>query len=354
MKTVNFDPRDPTFYNQIINGNMEFWQRGTSFSPAVNGTNYTADRFAIAGGSNAGGAISVTRVTGPGALHSYALRVACTTAQVSVNAAATLSLNHNIEGTFWKPVYNAGGNFVLKFKARSFQTGTFAMQLCNSGYTRIYQLPITFTSPGVWQDFEFIVPVDQGGTWLLDSQLGLQLRMSLVCGSSGLSSEALAWSNTSTIRGLTGQNNFLSSTSNFIEIAAYQLSDKVVSNAFSFAGSNLANELLLCQRYYEKSYPLDIAPGTAAQSGTAVRQNAHGTCNYLAMSFYFKARKRIVPACNVYNSETGTAGQFRVDAANIVASPTNTSTDVMTACIGNVSTSVNSFATAHYSADAEL
>lgn len=259
--------------NYIINGNFDFWQRGISFTPSVNATNYTADRFSIAGGSNAGGALSVTRVAGPGGIHQYAARIACTTAQVAVNAAAILSFNHILEGTFWRDIYTDSGEFILKFKARSFQTGTFGLQLGNHNFTQIYQIPITFTASGVWQDFEFIVPIPTTGSWNIDTSAGLYVRLALVVGSSGESTSTYTWSSTATIRGITGQNNFLSSTSNYIEIAAYQLCKGAVEGKeFSMAGGDYAGELQLCRRYYEKlqgRVPLHADPSAGSTSSVA-------------------------------------------------------------------------------------
>jgi hypothetical protein len=67
-------------------------------------------------------------------------------------------------------------------------------------------------------------------------------------------------------------------------------------------------ELMLCQRYYEKSYPYATAIGTASAVG------ATATCAFTTasgktfMMCYMKVTKRIIPSVTIYSVADGSAG----------------------------------------------
>lgn len=77
----------------------------------------------------------------------------------------------------------------------------------------------------------------------------------------------------------------------------------------SWVPRHISQEIALCQRYYEKSYNLDVAPGTAS--------------NYLGVHYFvasstkfdetieFKVRKRAAPTITVYSPATGTSDAVR-------------------------------------------
>jgi len=49
--------------NLYINGNMDFWQRGTSISKSQGAYLYTADRLKVGGGGGGSGAYTISRST---------------------------------------------------------------------------------------------------------------------------------------------------------------------------------------------------------------------------------------------------------------------------------------------------
>ena len=74
-------------------------------------------------------------------------------------------------------------------------------------------------------------------------------------------------------------------------------------------------ELVLCQRYYEKSYNLGTSPGTATREGC---YNSGALTGYLlhAPVVRFSQRKRNTPAITLYNTQDGSAGQLSENAQN--------------------------------------
>jgi hypothetical protein len=69
---------------------------------------------------------------------------------------------------------------------------------------------------------------------------------------------------------------------------------------------------MLCQRYYEKSYNIDVAPGTVTGVGK-VAVPASGTSNNRAvmLNIRFKVTKRATPSLAIYSPATGASGKLR-------------------------------------------
>jgi hypothetical protein len=349
--------------NLIIGGNFDFWQRfdiATTPTSTITGLlntggQYLADRFFYDGGSNGSGAITASRVAGPGGIHQNALRLQVTSNQAVVPAGATAAFNHRIEGYYWEEAYRANVPFVVKFKARSFQTGFFSMQLANTDYTQTIQKKVEFTQSNVWTDFAFVIPANQVGTWNITNNIGLNIRFSLVCGANLQVSSENVWSPTLGIRGIPGQLNFLSSTSNFIDFAGFQLSiGDAIPASFSRAGRTYIDELQLVQRYYERNYPL---AGGLTNAHIVVHAGVTAVSNSCyAATHSFKVRKRGTPNHVVYdtNGNAGVVTFVDQGGATFVGQSINSS------ATSDTSIWVRAFGTGlsgihfHYAVDAEM
>lgn len=91
------------------------------------------------------------------------------------------------------------------------------------------------------------------------------------------------------------------------EIAQVQFERGETATPFDFRPYPL--ELMLCQRYYEKSYDLATYPGTAAAPGYHNCVAAAGGY-FLSSSPTFKSTKRGTPLVNVYRYDNGAVGSF--------------------------------------------
>lgn len=85
------------------------------------------------------------------------------------------------------------------------------------------------------------------------------------------------------------------------------------ASGFSRAGRNVQEEILLCQRYYEKSSSLDVAV-TAGETLTShyFLQLSGGQ----AFAVAFKAIKRAIPVCQ-YVSTSGAVGSMRNESSSV-------------------------------------
>jgi hypothetical protein len=67
----------------------------------------------------------------------------------------------------------------------------------------------------------------------------------------------------------------------------------------------------LCQRYYEKSYNVDIAPGALTNVGVETRFAAD-TSDFNYPNFVYRVTKRVTPSTlTIYSPITGVAGKVR-------------------------------------------
>jgi len=112
----------------------------------------------------------------------------------------------------------------------------------------------------------------------------------------------------------------------------------------------LAEELALCQRYFEKSYNALVNPGTASDFGRE-QHLASSTVAYAPV--VFKKTKRAVPIITVYSSATGAAGFVRNLFSNADVAAAAEATGENKSTIGFLSVDGNTYGF-HWTASAEL
>lgn len=117
-------------------------------------------------------------------------------------------------------------------------------------------------------------------------------------------------------------------------------------------------ELGLAERYYQKSYDIATAPGTATTTGQiAARSPATGGTNMDTFQKGIMTRFRTAPTMTWYSPATGTAARFRdfTGAADVTVTGTTgngeTTTGFPTCASGPTATNL---ITAHYVADARM
>ena len=130
--------------------------------------------------------------------------------------------------------------------------------------------------------------------------------------------------------------------------------------ALPFVPRSFSDELMLCQRYYEKSYDVGTAPGSVNALGfhiTTTVATTIGAGLRWILGYYprFKVRKRIAPTITLYTVE-GAAGSWFIATSNRASSADIISENgfvVVNNTGGSLTTSVGE-AHGHWIADAEL
>lgn len=260
----------------LINGRFDIWQRGASV--ACDATHiYCADRWAARRHGFASG-LTVTREEGPsGTL--YALRARRTAGNASV---APIEVSQTLETL--DSVGLAGRVITLRWRARigsaysasalrvSFFTGTGVDQAQYAGLTGGVEPASADVSPGASfaaGALTALIPAD---------------------------AKQVAIVFTYTPTGTAG-------AADWFEIADVGLS--CGAGAPLPTRRRVADEVALCQRYFQKSYNLDVAPGAVTSTGVH-GMTAHAATSYLGLGrVTFPVTMRNTPTITLYNPSSG-------------------------------------------------
>ena len=155
---------------------------------------------------------------------------------------------------------------------------------------------VVVTTPSIpansWQRVTFNIPGETLSTWATSSNAALTMSLTLGAASSNVTTSLGGWnsfnaySSNNTQLYTQNSNAFMAAQGNAILVTGMQL--ETGSNATPFEYRLFANELRLCQRYFEKSYDLTTVPGTAFTVGANLANipGAHYKIAYDANNFY--------------------------------------------------------------------
>lgn len=170
--------------NALINGGMDFWQRGTSFAAIASGA-YSADRWIFGNTSAAVATISrsidVPTVALTGHRVDASLRFDVTTADASVAAGDIVHISQYVEGFRWRSL--AQRELKLTFKVKAIKTGIYCVSLRNGGGDRSCVQEYTVNAGSTWEAKEVIFPASpSAGTWYYDYRVGVMLGFAMMGG----------------------------------------------------------------------------------------------------------------------------------------------------------------------------
>jgi hypothetical protein len=298
--------------NRIINGDMRIDQRnaGASISNNTTGTQFSLDRWLIYGSQaskfniqqNAG---SVTPPTG------FTNYLGCTsTSAYTVTSTDEFDVIQRIEGynmsDFGWGTANAK-TVTLSFWARSSLTGTFGGVFGNSSLNRVYVFSYTISAANTWEYKTVTITGDTTGTWDSTNGKGIQIYFSLGCGSTYQGTTG-SWGSTLYLAP-TGQTSVVGTNGATWYITGVQL--EIGTSATPFERRIFGQELILCQRYFQKSYDLNVAIGyVGTVNGSVAIRNANVTndgCPFWHCPF--KVTMRATPTVTTYSYD-GTSGKI--------------------------------------------
>ena len=202
--------------------------------------------------------------------------------------------------------------------------GTMAVAVNNGGNNRSYVVDVAINGGSVWQYKTVTIPGDVTGTWGATNGVGLSLKF---CFASGLNQQVAAGAWISGYYFATpATTNFFAATNNQVVITGVVVLPGI--EAPSAARSPLImrpfdQELVMCQRYWEKTYPYADPPGKAYGNpggGTPLSSFVVYTTQYVFLPWFFR-KKRSAATITVYSPYTGASGMMRVQnmAADLAA-----------------------------------
>jgi hypothetical protein len=337
------------FRNRLINSDMRIDQRNAGASVTITNPaaiTYTLDRwFAdITQASKFSVEQTITGVSAPVGFTDYL--GATSLSAYSVLSGDYFFLGQKIEGynvadLAWGTA--SAATVTLSFWVRSSLTGTFGGAVRNGAGNRSYPFTYTISAANTWEQKSITIAGDTSGTWLTTNGAGLQLVFGIGVGTT-YSGTAGAWAAGNFVSA-TGATSVVGTNTATFYITGVQLEKG--STATSFDYRPYGTELALCQRYYNKSYSIDVTAGTNTGAG-AWRSVSAGGAGWV--NFDFPVEMRAVPTITPY-SIAGTSGVYGSDVGNWTPTATYISTRRHSAS-GNVTS--GNFVFGHYVASIEL
>jgi hypothetical protein len=297
------------FKNRIINGDMRTDQRnaGASLTTTATGGNvYTVDRWYYAVGASSKMTVqqNAGSVTPPVGFSNY-LGVTSTSAY-SVTSSDYFAIGQNIEGLNSSDLAwgTASAKAVtLSFWVRSSLTGTFGGVFRNGVFNYSYPFTYTISAANTWEQKTITVSGPTAGTWVSTNAANISVLFGLGVGST-YNGTAGSWSATNYISA-TGSTSVVGTNAATWYITGVQL--EVGSSATSFEFRDYGSELMLCQRYYYKTYGSGDA--TSGFSGFCYDTT---TCYG---SGKFAVSMRTSPTITINNSDVIYVGAFTSPSA---------------------------------------
>ena len=298
----------------IINGDMRIAQRGTSFSSAS--TSYHIDRQRIAGSSF--GAFTITQDTDvpTGQGFTKSAKYDCTTADTSLSASAIMLHQYRFEGQNLQMLKKGTSNaeyLTVAFWVKSNKTGTYIAELFDDDNTRQISQAYTISGANTWEKKVLSFAGDTTGALDNDNARSMSLNLYLAVGTD-YSSGTLntSWASSTSANRAAGQTvNLADSTSNDWYITGVQLEVGTydANSIPDFQFEDVSTSLARCQRYFEKSYNLDVDPGTGSNPVGRYQFYSYGLDDNQRFPIRYHTKKRAAPTVVAYSATDGTSGK---------------------------------------------
>ena len=348
--------------NLVINGAMQVAQRGTSATVGPNGTGEgytTVDRWQNPLNGSVVSTFSQSTDAPSGFANSAKIEI--TTADSSLDSHEFWFFRTALEGQDVQSIGKGTSGakaITLSFWVKSNKTGTYTVEVKDSDNDRAASRAYTVNSSNTWEHKTLTYNADTTGEFGNDNGASLRIQFWLVAGSQyqgGTFSDGTFESETDANRVHSSQVNLGDTVGNEWYITGIQL--EVGEQATPFEHRSFGDELIRCQRYFERSYEIGTATGTATGLGAKMFQIASTTTALYPSQQNFTTVKRAAPTMVAYSPNSGTSGKIRNASGGTditVSSISNTSAT----STGNVNFSSSSTDGHqyhwHWTADAEL
>lgn len=107
------------------------------------------------------------------------------------------------------------------------------------------------------------------------------------------------------------------SIANFAVSAASLVEGDATAEDDPLALRHIQQEVALCQRYFEKSYNIDVAPGSISNAGSLWYFCNTDSASSIGGPVVYAVEKRAVPTMTYYNRQSGAVGNWSVNASGV-------------------------------------
>jgi len=296
------------FRNIIINGDISLAQRGTSFTSA---SGYTLDRYTWTDDSTSAFTITQSTDVPTGQGFAKSMKFDCTTANGSLGSSDQIRQVQQIEGQnlqYLRYGTSSAESLTCSFWVKSNKTGIYCVTLSQPDDSYASNtVEYTISSANTWEKKTATFSGDTGGVINNDNGAGLWLMFAFGAGS-GRHMTANQW-NSSYGLSTSNQVNLADSTSNELYLTGVQLEAGTSASDFEFLPFDV--NLKRCQRYFQKSYNVDVNPATSTSVGEQTIGGGSDASGNISVMLTQHGEMRSAPTIVGYAG--GTSGSWGVN-----------------------------------------
>ena len=250
------------------------------------------------------------------------LSIGVTVAEASLAAGDYSVVYQTIEGYRSERLSWGAANaqpITIGFWTAHHRTGLYSVAIRNGGSTPTYVTTYTQQAADIWQYNVVTIPGCTTGTWGSSNGAGIQL---LFCMGAGATATAPSINNwlAGNYFSAPGQVNAIAATSDVFRLYGVIVVPGVEAPSAArapFIMRPYGQELLICQRYYFKSYDPASRPGTnVGTAGNCLFISGASADPYMGGHILFPVSMRAVPTSTYYNN-AGTPGAASYFATSV-------------------------------------
>ena len=239
--------------NLLINGGMLVDQRASTMQFNAS-SGYRCDRWYQ--GVSGGGTYQFTHSDDTPAGFGKSIKIQCTTADTSLDASAYGYIMHKLEGNALQSMNSTNGivEHTISFYAKASKTGVYTVNLRDEDNSLQNSKTFTISTADTWERYVLTFPAHSSGTLDNDNLSSYRLYWWFQSGTDQTSGTFYngTWGAQSNPKRVSSSNvNLGDSTSNNFFITGVQL--EVGDSASDFEHRSFAEELQLCQRYFQRT-----------------------------------------------------------------------------------------------------
>jgi len=257
--------------NLLVNGGMLVDQRNATMQFNAS-SNYRCDRWYQ--GVSGGGTFQFTHSDDTPAGFGKSIKIQCTTADTSLDVGAYGYIMHKLEGNALQSMNSTNGivEHTISFYAKASKTGVYTVNLRDEDNAQGNSKTFTISAANTWERYVLTFPAHSSGTLDNDNLSSYRLYWWFASGTNQTSGTFYngTWGAHSNPNRVSSSNvNLGDNTSNNFLITGVQM--EVGNSASDFEHRSYGEELVDCQRYYQKvlnSNRIDVF----RKSGTSAAQ----------------------------------------------------------------------------------
>lgn len=259
-------------FNKIINGNFDYWQRGTSRTLTPNGSEYVSDRWKhwLSSVTTADIALDtdVPTVEESGSKSSNSYKVTNTSAVTHASQNNLFNyVEQVLEGLNVRTI--VGKTVTFSFWVKSSVPGTYSFCLHASTAGDKYIKGITIDSANTWERKTVTVEIPNSVNWIFNNTSSLRFMIWMDIGPAYQTSVNKESWGPHAEWGVDDQVNWCATNGATFQMSQVMLHEgKEAIDSFVYAGGEIDTEFAICQRYFWK-IPVNIRMAGSRYGGAS-------------------------------------------------------------------------------------